>query len=375
MFEKWVRGAGLAALLALFPVEGMAQGYGPPPTAAELEQGARDVADQAVAPPDYADPANWAAGPSGPGLAGNLPKGATPAATNAKMDVFYVHPTTFRSKDGRWTQDPADAVSNKWTDESVVQRQASAFSACCSIWSPRYRAASSNALMSPAHTKAAYALAYTDVERAFDWFLKNVSKGRPFIIAGHSQGAKHIGDLLEKKIAGTPLEKRMVAAYIVGINIAKAEVPLRFKDVPVCDRPDQTGCLVQWNSILAGTDLDPLVAAYEKSFTDVYGDRPGKQMVCINPVTFDARKPDSLSVEAKGAVPGKPGFGPMQPLRAGAVAARCERGMLVVYPAPGLGLEPLPGTGVMHYHDIGLFWADVRANAALRAKTWLRANR
>ncbi|MBT0671015.1 DUF3089 domain-containing protein [Novosphingobium profundi] len=338
------------------------------------DTGAREVAAQAVTPPDYADPANWAAGPDGPGLAGALPEGATPAAAHPKVFVFYVHPTTFRSSKDEWTQDPADPAANKWTDESVVQRQASAFSACCEIWSPRYRAASSNALMSGAHRDPAYALAYTDIARAFDWFLANVSKGRPFIIAGHSQGAKHIGDLLEKKIAGTALQKQMVAAYIIGINIAQGEVPLRFKDVPVCDRPAQTGCLAQWNSILGGTDLDPIVARYEQSFTEVYGDKPGKQMVCINPVTFDERKPDSLSSQAKGAVPGAPGFGPMEPLRPGAVAARCVRGMLVVYPALGLGLEPLPGTGVMHYHDIGLFWADLRANAALRAATWVKAH-
>ncbi len=374
MLDRLACTLGMAALLSLLPVSAMAQIAVGAPTAEELAKGAADVAGQAVSPPDYDDPSNWAAGPGGAGIAANVPEGATPAATAPRVDVFYVHPTTYKSKTGKWNQDPADPEASKWSDESVVQRQASAFNACCSIWSPRYRAASSNALMSPSHTKAAFALAYTDVDRAFDWFLKNVSKGRPFIIVGHSQGAKHIGDLLEKRIAGTPLEKRMVAAYIIGINIAKGEVPLRFKDVPVCDHPDQTGCLVQWNSILAGTNLDPVVAAYEKSFTDMYGNRPGKEMVCVNPVTFDTSQPDSLSAQAKGAVPGSPGFGPMEPLRVGAVAARCERGLLVVYPAPGLGLEPLPGTGVMHYHDIGLFWADVRANAALRASAWLKAH-
>ncbi|GAM06689.1 DUF3089 domain-containing protein [Novosphingobium sp. MBES04] len=371
----WLTRAALGTALACVSPSVLAQGVGPVPTPAQLEEGAREVREGAVTPPDYADPAMWSAGPEGPGTAGALPQGATPDTADPGVAVFYVHPTTFLSQEDDWTQDPADAEANRWADESVVQRQASAFSACCEIWSPRYRAASANALRSRPHTDAAYALAYTDVERAFDWFLEHIGEGRPFILVGHSQGGKHVGDLLEKKVAGTPLQERLVGAYIVGINIAEAEVPLRFGSVPVCDHADQTGCLVQWNAILAGTKLDPIVSAYEKSFTDIYGAQPGQQMVCVNPVTFERSQPSSLSAQAKGAVPGSPGFGPMKPLREGAVAARCERGMLVVYPAPGLGLEPLPGTGVMHYHDIGLFWADIRANARLRAQRWLATHR
>lgn len=332
-----------------------------------------DIAGSAAPAPDYADPANWAAGPGGAGAAGALPEGASPAARDPGVDVFYVHPTTFRSET-QWSQDPRDAKSNAWVDESVMARQASVFGACCRIWAPRYRAASYKALRDPAYRDQAYAFAYADVARAFDWFLANVSKGRPFIIAGHSQGAKHIADLLEQRIDGTPLQKRMVAAYIVGINLSEGEFGLRFKHVPICDKPAQTGCALQWNAIEAGADLALVVAAFEKGFVEKYGDVPGKQPLCINPVTFDRARPASLSAEAKGTVPGEPGAGAMRLLRAGAVAVRCERGLAVSYLAPGLDLKPLPG-GSLHYHDIGLFYADIRANAALRAAAWLRAHR
>ncbi|EJL27657.1 Protein of unknown function (DUF3089) [Novosphingobium sp. AP12] len=332
-----------------------------------------DIAASASAAPDYADPASWAAGPSGAGPAGALPEGATPAARDPGVDVFYVHPTTFRSQT-LWSQDIADAKANAWVDESVVARQASVFGACCRIWAPRYRAASYKALGDPAYRDAAFAFAYSDVERAFDWFLANVSKGRPFIIAGHSQGAKHVADLLERRIDGTPLRKRMVAAYIIGINLSEGEFGLRYKHVPICDSPAQTGCALQWNAIEAGSDLEPMVSAFEKGFVQKYGDVPGKKPLCINPVTFDRRRPASLSAEAKGAVPGEPGSGPMKPLRAGAVAVNCERGLAVSYLAPGLDLKTMPG-GSLHYHDFGLFYADIRANAALRVAAWLKAHR
>ncbi|WP_082356172.1 DUF3089 domain-containing protein [Novosphingobium sp. AAP83] len=320
-----------------------------------------DIAAQAAAAPDYTSPANWAAGPA--------------AAKSGPVDVFYVHPTTFRSAKGEWNQRPGDAVADQWTDESVIVRQGGAFEGCCRVWAPRYRAASFNALQSEAHRDEAFALAYGDVERAFDWFLANVSKGRPFILAGHSQGGKHISDLLEKRIDGTALQTRMVAAYIIGINLAGGEFgPRRFKSVPICAKPAQTGCAVQWNAVMAGSDPTPMLDAYRRFYATRYGTEDGWEPVCVNPVTFDLGKPASLSSQALGAAPGVPGLGPMKPLRAGAVAVKCERGLAIVYLAPGLDLAPGPG-GSMHFHDVGLFFADVRANAALRAKAWVLAHR
>ena len=107
-----------------------------------------------------------------------------------------------------------------------------------------------------------------------------------------------------------------------------------------------------------------------------YGDVPGKQTLCVNPLTFELDRPAAPSSASLGAVPGAPGLGPLAALQAGKVAAYCDHGVLVVTVAPELGLEPLPGGGVMHYHDYGLFYADIRANAALRVadylKTWPR---
>ena len=288
--------------------------------------------------------------------------------------MFYVHPTTFKGGPGHLNQDPADPAANKWADESVVARQGGVFSGCCRVFSPRYRAAAYGAFGSPALQGAAFALAYSDVERAFDWYLAHENHGRPFIIAGHSQGAFHMATLLEKRIDGTPLQKRMVAAYIIGINISEGEFGHRFHHVSMCDTPAQTGCVLQWNALLDGTDLTAAAHRYESMYIAKYGDEPGKKTLCINPVTFDRKRPASISSQAKGAVPGAPGLGAMQPLRAGAVAAVCENGLLKVDLAPGLGLDALPG-GVMHYHDFGLFYADIRANVNVRVAAWLKAHK
>lgn len=342
--------------------------------AATLPASAPDIAAEialaAPPTPDYALPENWASGVGSAGPAGAVPQGASPAATDPGVDVFFVHPTTDTNPD-LWNADPRDATANRWVDESSIARQASAFNGCCRVYAPRYRAATYKGIRDTVHSKAAYALGYEDIERAFDWFLANVSKGRPFIIAGHSQGGKQIADLLERRIDRTPLRQRMVAAYIIGINLAEGDFGRKFRNTPPCDRPAQTGCVLQWNSISTDAKLDPIVAGFEKTFTDVYGDVPGKQMLCINPVTFDRRITAATTEEAKGLVPGDPGFGAMQPLRPKAVAVRCERGMALVRTLPDVELKVLPG-GSLHYEDIALFYEDIRANTRLRAKAWLQ---
>lgn len=326
------------------------------------------VAAKAPPAPDYAVRANWSVFAS-KGWASPLPKGAVEAARAPKVAVFFLHPTTLRSETGELNQNTADAKANKWTDESSIARQASVFAACCDVYAPRYRAATYNSFASNPVREAAFALAYGDVERAFDAFLARIGE-RPFIIAGHSQGAFHSATLLERRIDGTALQKRMVAAYIIGINLAQGDFGKRFKSVTPCATPDQTGCVLQWNAYLDGaTDVAKMAGYSQSTYVQKNGDDAGKVTLCINPLTFDARLPQAPSAAARGAVPGSPGFGPLQPLQAGAVSARCDSGLLIVRPDKALGLEPLAG-GVMHYHDLGLFWADVSANALRRVRAF-----
>jgi hypothetical protein len=311
-------------------------------------------ADQpAPAAPDYGKSSSWAARPGTEGAAATVAPGATPIARAPRVDVFYVSPTTYRSKD-HWNQDVADAATNAWTDQSVVARQAGAFNGCCRIFAPRYRQASTLAFGSMAGDgPKAFDLAYHDVLRAFDDYMAHDNHGRPFILVGHSQ---------------------MVAAYIVGYNLSEGDFGKTYKTVTVCATPDQTGCIVQWNSVLPEAAKPAVWTAGEARYVQRYGDDAGKALLCINPLTFNRAVPAAGPEHSLGAVPGDPGFGPLRPLVAKSVGARCEHGQLIVETTTDLGLKPLPG-GSLHYHDIGLFYADIRANAVLRGQTFLRAAR
>jgi pimeloyl-ACP methyl ester carboxylesterase len=293
--------------------------------------------------------------------------GARTARGNRNVDVFYVHPTTYRVRD-QWNMDLGNADVNRWTDASVIARQAGLFSQCCRVFAPRYRQASllafSDRFMTGDGGKA-YALAYIDVLRAFDQWQAKRNDGRPFVLVGHSQGGEMVMRLLEDRIDSKPLQNRMVAAYAIGIDFSVGYFGKRYQTLRPCERPRQVRCVLVWNAMTQEADVEKLSTMVGARFIRAYETEEGSQILCINPLTFDVRKPTAVATMSKGAVPGDPGEGPLRALAHGKVAARCVKGFLVVEADPALDLRPLPG-GSMHYHEFGLFYADIQTNLKKR---------
>jgi hypothetical protein len=308
--------------------------------------------------PDYALARSWASRPA--------PDPSDPRA----VDVFYVHPTTFHG--AAWNQDVADTAVNEAMDASVLRTQASAFAACCRIFAPRYRQASSAAFYAKSGDgERAYDLAYTDVLRAFQTYLREDNHGRPFILAGHSQGALQVLRLLEERLDGRPERKQLVAAYVVGIGVSRGVFGKLLKTIPACDHPLQTGCVITWNTYAAGQDPTAFIAASQTPYTRQFGDDPGKALVCINPLTFDTAAPAAGPDRHLGAVLLKPGSRFPAPVDH-AISAECRDGVLSVSaPTGAVALSPLPG-GSLHMQDVELFWGNIQADALARGQAFFR---
>jgi hypothetical protein len=143
-----------------------------------------------------------------------------------------------------------DAALNMRTDSSTILNQATAFNAAGRVFAPRYRQAHYQAFVTEYKEDKAAALdvAYSDVKRAFEYYLAKENKGRPIIIAGHSQGTVHATRLLKEYFDGKELGKQLVAAYIIGIATPKNT----FSQIPVCTSPNQTGCFIAYTTFLQG---------------------------------------------------------------------------------------------------------------------------
>ena len=321
--------------------------------------------------PDYTKASSWLARP---GLAVDpsrwLPPGS-PANPASRAEIFFIPPTTYLDRD-RWNAPIDDKTAN---DRLVLfgQSQASAFNAEGEVWAPRYRQATFGAFLAATDPRSAQAIdfAYWDVARAFDAFLASIPADKPIILAGHSQGSLHLLRLLREKVAGTPVAKRIVAAYAVGWPISMtADLPaLGF---PACRTAGQARCIVSWQSY--AEPFDPrLVNAYFDASRGYAGiPRKGTNMLCVNPLT---------GVEG-GAAPASANKGALVPranlsgvdVTPGLVPARCTpQGLLSIGPEPaGFGNYVLPGNNY-HVFDYALFWANIRADAGRRLKTFLGA--
>ncbi len=302
--------------------------------------------------PDYALDSTWAALPQTQDGSGFTPEELTTSAQARDTAVFFIHPTTYYSKAG-WNAPLNDTEARMVIDDLVMPGQASAFNLCCGIYAPYYRQATLwSYWVRETSGQDALDLAYGDVEQAFDAFLMRIGS-RPFVLAGHSQGGHHLETLLIKRISGTDLRNRMIAAYPIGIAINPTTFAKRAPDIPVCTTATQTGCFVTWNSRGAKSDI----------WDDMHG------AVCVNPLSWAA---DKSAVNAKQN-PGSLAVGEQTRLDTGVTGAQCLDDRLLVGEFQTdiyEGLKLSWGRDNYHVLDYGLFYASIRQNAMTRVQAY-----
>ncbi|MFR2406214.1 MAG: DUF3089 domain-containing protein, partial [Eubacterium callanderi] len=87
-------------------------------------------------------------------------------------------------------------------------------------------------------------------------YLEHENNGRPFILAGHSQGSNMLLYLLGEYMKAHPVVyRRMVAAYVIGYSVTGdylAQNPhLRFAEAA-----DDTGVIISYNTEAPGVTAD-----------------------------------------------------------------------------------------------------------------------
>ena len=298
--------------------------------------------------PDYSNESSWAVLPSK--YPKSLQKLALHDVESLKADVFYVYPTLLMdAKDVRWNAPIDDVIQKKKIIDMAIKNQASPFATSGRIYAPIYRQAhiKSYSLYNKGG-KEAFEIAYADVKKAFEFYLKNYNNNRPIIIASHSQGTNHTTQLLKDFFDDKPLQKRLVAAYIPGMGIK----PNEFKTIQPMTKPNQTGGFVSWNTRKRNS--------YPKK-KDVY-----KGSVTTNPITWDENKTTKLLHKGFLYSNGK--------IYTQALKIEITDG-IVWSTNPKFPLR-LFMSFIKNYHagDINLFWQDIKENVALRTKTWLENN-
>ncbi|MCS7037722.1 MAG: DUF3089 domain-containing protein [Saprospiraceae bacterium] len=310
--------------------------------------------DKAPLPPNYALLEHWAAHPQKTDAADRTPCGGKPdQQQTAYADVFFLHPTSYfgcRKRPVKWNADLNDSAINARTDSGAILHQATIFNTVGRVYAPRYRQAHLKAFYGRDTLNAAQALAlaYQDVEAAFDHYLKHWHEGRPLVLVGHSQGAYLAMRLLRERIEGTPLHSQLVVAYLVGWPVRKDFI----KKTPPCTSAEQFSCFCSWRT-------------WRRDARRRLPPQP--EVTCTNPLTWSTREGEYAD----------------RSLNSGAVL----RNFCTIYPAATdaevwqgylLASRPrFPGSFLFtrkNYHvgDLNLYYLNVQQNVERRVEAFMR---
>lgn len=218
-------------------------------------------------PLDYSDPRLWLCSPdSEPNACAQnldatevLPDGSMQLvehvrATAPEFDCFYVYPTVVL--DG--TRMQTDFQHTEKVLDPLLS-QAALFSSLCEVYAPLYRqrgisltgSIAAQTVLNPDENDRGV----QDIRDAFRYFLEHHSRGRKFVILGHSQGSAVLTTMIQKEIDPKPeLRSRMISALLIGggATVAPGErTGGSFQNIPTCSEPGETGCIVAYASFAA----------------------------------------------------------------------------------------------------------------------------
>ena len=304
---------------------------------------------------DYGQLKYWAAHPDISDPSDQVPGSQAYTIPDTDVDVFFIHPTTYTSYKGdvMWNADITDQKLNERTDNTTILYQASAFNSGGSVYAPRYRQAHIEAFYTTNRLEGERALdyAYEDVKQAFEHYLKNQNQGKNIIIASHSQGTRHAKILIKEFFDGTQLQNQLIAAYIIGIPVAKDE----FDHIPTCQAADDVGCYVSWRTFRAG-NYPP------------YGSG-GDTTTVVNPLSWMTSTELVSREQNAGAV--LRNFDKVYPQL---VEAQISEGVLWVN-KPKFPWSFLFTTKNYHIVDINLFYMNIRQNVVKRIDRFVGATK
>jgi hypothetical protein len=291
---------------------------------------------------DYSKPKHWL---------------ALPVVVDKKVDVFYLYPTSWHKLS---PDEPGICKIDNPTMLAGAKvsygKQATAFEPVGNVYAPYYRQID----LSPVdREKRVGGLPTKDAVAAFDYYIKHYNHGRPFILAGHSQGSNILCNLLAGYLKDHPeVYARMIAAYVIGYSVTESYLAAN-PHLKFAQGPDDTGVIVSYNTeasdVAPGTNPVTL---------------PGG--IAINPITWTRDETLVPAAQNLGSI--MPADGVFVPVMHYADARVDKTKGVVICSTAGEDKlsPPLPELrGVYHSYDYPFYYYNLRQNAANRVEHYL----
>lgn len=297
--------------------------------------------NSAPAAPDYTQTEAWLVKPSKP---------------VAPVDVFFVYPTVlFNNSD--WVMDTTRADMRAEAKTSL-DTQAIVFEGQANIYAPMYRQMNMAGLgLSESDAAPLQDIVHDDIWRALSHYLQYENNGRPFFLAGHSQGSMILADIMLEHWGTTGAEDRLIAALLLGWSLTATDLAAH-PAIHMCKHQDQTGCVISYNSMAAGKQS---VAPTLKSGA-----------LTVNPLSWTMddelvsadKNIGAVFFDSSGASTAYPHF----------TSAQIVKGGLVVVPEDVALVTKKGGhfpSGVYHAFDYSLFFENLKVNIADRIEAFV----
>ena len=171
-----------------------------------------------------------------------------------EFDTFYIYSTMYMGANegdpDYATLDNAEMLDGLKIEHAI---KSSAFEESTNLFIPLYRQAgmkvAGESWKKTGHIDEAVAgTPYTDITAALDYYFKNYNEGRPFVIAGHSQGSAILRFVLKDYFKKHPAYyERMVAAYAIGYSITKDDLEAN-PHMKFATGETDTGVIISWHA-------------------------------------------------------------------------------------------------------------------------------
>ncbi len=307
-------------------------------------------------PTDYSEKKNWLARPDHPDKA---------------ADLIFLYPSScFDSKAGLIC-----AVDNRSMRTGAARnfsQQAAAFEPYANLFAPFWRQVNARKLPELSFEEvdeAEWAEPRTDVYAALDYYFEHMNQGRPYFLAGHSQGSRLCFMVLSEYMKAHPdYYANMIAAYCLGDSLTKQYLEAN-PHIKAAQSADDLGVVVSWNTEgPANKGRKSLVVA------------PGA--MAINPLSWRTDDTPAPADRNLGSyIPHLLLRGLIKlPVKADAVLDLDRGTVIVTEPrlkkfaitaVPGFKkFEPVFGPASYHGCDYSFFYLNIRENARVRTEAW-----
>jgi len=171
-----------------------------------------------------------------------------------EFDTFYIYSTIYMGAN-EGDPDYATLDNREMLDGLKIEHaiKSSAFEEATNLFIPLYRQAgmkvAGESWKKTGHIDEAVAgTPYTDITAALDYYFENYNEGRPFVIAGHSQGSAILRIVLKDYFKTHPDRyERMVAAYVIGYSITKDDLEAN-PHMKFATGETDTGVIISWHA-------------------------------------------------------------------------------------------------------------------------------